>query len=135
MKLLTMTLALTATAGCAGTVMTCPRLETPVLLGPIDQIGGAPQTARAELASDGNLRAEAERSFQITHAAGGTYTRAVITPRFAGSAPIWKAEVHADSDVHVRSARASGFVWDALGMFWMDNEVHLDMTVAKVGAK
>ena len=45
------------------------------------------------------------------------------------------AHLERDEDVRVTSARASGFVWDALGAFWMNNEVNLDMTVTKAGAR
>lgn len=119
-------------AGCGGTVMTCPRTEAPVLLGPVDRIGGE---ARPVVAGNRTLRANNQMSFMITHAAGGTYTSARKTPRYAGAAPIWTAHLDPSSDVHVTSARASGFVWDALGAFWMNNEVNVDMTVTKAGGK
>ncbi len=131
-KLITISIALAAAAGCGGTVMTCPRVETPVLLGPVDRIGGTPSAVPS---TDRTLIANAEFSFQMAHGAGGMYTSATRTARSAGAAPVWEARLHRDQDIRVASARTSGFVWDAFGMFWMDNEVRLEMAVTKAGAK
>jgi len=120
-------------AGCGGTVMTCPRTETPVLLGPVDRIGGEARPLVAT--NDRKLEAHAQMMLEVTQVAGGTYITATKTSRSVGATPIWKAHLERDEDVHVTSARASGFVWDALGVFWMDNQVNLDMTVTKAGGR
>jgi len=112
--------------------MTCPRTETPVLLGPVDRIGGE---ARPRVASDRKLEAHAQTMLEVTQMAGGTYVTATKTSRSVGAVPIWKAHLERDEDVHVTSARASGFVWDAFGVFWMDNQVNVDMTVTKAGGR
>lgn len=131
-KLIGIVVSAAFAVGCGGTVMTCPRVQTPVLLGPVERIGDAP---RATHARGRKLEAHAEVSLQIAHGAGGTYASGSRSPRWAGSAPVWMARLHRDRDVHVTSARAGGFVWDAAGFFWMDNEVNLDMTVTKAGGK
>lgn len=129
-KLIAIAAAGATLLACGGTVMTCPRVETPVLLGPVDRIGGAPHPAPEDgpvLLVTAEHKVFSERVWQ-TPSSYWLYTYTHRTLPWVGSTAIWSADLADADDVRVTAVRAR-FDWNGMGM--TDNRIDTTMVVAK----
>jgi len=115
---------------CGGAVMTAPKTAAPVLLGPVDRVGG--HRAGPDAADAPTVGASTGDGFAILDAGPYIYMQRYNT----GSLPATNAlldatEARADRDVHVTSLKSGGWGFVAGGVAWQDNAT-LRGTVVKV---
>jgi hypothetical protein len=112
------------TTACGGSVMTAQRTAAPVLLGPVDRVGG--HQSGTKRPDDAQFKTETEAGFYL-HA----YTPYVTASRYdTGSGPAAMSIATAtfgkdDCDVHVLSLTSGGWVMNAVGTTWWHDESQL----------
>ena len=123
-------LSLAASAGCGGAVMAAPRTAAPVLLGPVDRVGGhraPPDGANAPI-----VGATTGDGFALLNFGPYVYVERYDTGTVpATNALLDATEARADRDVHVTSLKSGGWGVVLGGVSWQDS-AKLRGTVVKV---
>ncbi len=125
MRLLVLLSALSlATTACGGSVMTAQRTASPVLLGPVDRVGG--HRASPQRSGEATLKTSTEAGVYMH--AYGTYFMASHFD--SGSTPATLSLLDAtsgkdDCDVHVSNLTAGGWVLNSFSTTWWQDESEL----------
>lgn len=113
MRLLFIPFALSLVA-CGGATMGAPKIANPVLLGPVDRVGGH----RTELSRDGHfVAATTQTSLMI---AGYTGSRVATGQLPVTVAVLDATEAHDDEDVRIEKLEATGFAMIFCGLWYSD---------------
>jgi hypothetical protein len=106
--------------GFSGAVVSCPRVATPVLLGPVDRVGGHRSTPSAAPTIDNESSDFVFVSVAYARAHGN---RATDIQARNSNAVLQATQGKPTSDVRLTSLRASGNGLFVLGMYWSENSI------------